>query len=221
MRGAGFSAFWEREGEGINYHMQRPFELKDKMRYSANILTTLVMLAGLLASGCGRPSSSSDAVSESKQASSQDENGTQWRPKWVTMSDKIKKEKSVLNPTASFLDPGFGGSPVPRNEHEKKKEMKNQEDFVHSFEKARECFGITLKLKNPADTDFGLQIFNDIDGRTGKSQWILYRMDTVQVRSYGEATGAGTPMGTDGMVKSVCSSIHDTVSLQGGRVELE
>ena len=192
------------------------------MRYSANILTTLVMLAALLESGCGRSSTSSDAASESKQASSQDEAGTtQWRPKWKTMPDKTKKEKSVLNPTASFVDQGFGGSPVPRNERERKEEMKNRADFVHSFEKAHECFGITLKLKNPVDTDFGLQIFNGIDGRTGKWQWILYRMDTFQVRAYGETTGAGTPMGTDAMVKSVCSSLHDAVSLQGGRVELE
>jgi hypothetical protein len=192
------------------------------MRYSWNILTTLAMLAALLESGCGNPSTSPDAASGNKQDSSQDETGTtEWRPKWITTPDKIKNEKSVLNPTASFVDQSFSGSPVPRNERETKEAMKNREDFVHSFEKARECFGITLKLKNRADIDFGLQIFNGIDGRTGKSQWVLYRMDTGQVRAYGEATGAGTSMGADAVVKSVCSSLHDAVSLQGGRVELE
>jgi hypothetical protein len=167
-------------------------------------------------------STASDAARGSAPTPSKHELGeANWSPKWDTTPDKNRKEKSILNPVVSFADPGFRGSPVPQNEGEKKQEMKNREDFVHSFLSEPECFGITLTLVNPKGADFGLQIFKGIDARTGRWQWVLYRMDTLGETANGEATGAGTQVGMDGMVQSVCSSIHSAVSDRGGRVEGE
>jgi hypothetical protein len=192
------------------------------MVYSKNIVAIVVILVGLLVSGCNGSSTASDAASGSARDSSKHDLGeTDWRPKWDTTPDKSRKKKSILNPTVSFVDKGFRGSPMPQNEGEKKQETKHREDFVQSFQKEPECFGITLTLANPKGSDFGLQVFNGIDERTGRWQWVVYRMDTLGARVYGETTGAGTKMGLDAMVKSVCSSIHDAVFYRGGRVAVE
>jgi hypothetical protein len=189
------------------------------MVYSRYIPAALAILAGLAVSGCSSASNVSDAPSNGAEAATKHEPDTSWRPKWDIMPDKSRKEKSILTPTVSFADPGFRGSPVPQNEREKKKATKNQEDFIESFKSESKCFGIALKLKNPGDADFALQVFSGIDGRTGRLQWVLYRMDTVGAAATGEGTGASTKMGRDGMVQSVCSSIHDAVFNQGGSVE--
>jgi hypothetical protein len=190
--------------------------------YNKNIVAIVVILAGLLVSGCNRSSSGPDAASGSTPASSKHELGeTGWSPKWDITPDKSRQEKSILNPIVSFADPGFRGSPAPQTEREKKQDMKNREDFVHSFQNEPACFGITLTLTNPKSADFGLQIFKGIDGWTGRWQWVLYSMDTLGAKATGEVTGAGTQIGMDGMVQSVCSSIHSAVSHRGGRVEVE
>jgi hypothetical protein len=189
------------------------------MAYNKNTLAIVVTLVGFI-SGCNQSSSTPDATSGNAPSSSKG-GEIHWSPKWDTSPDKGRQEKSILNPIASFADPGFRGSPVPQNEEGKKKEMKNREDFLRSFRSERECFGITLRATNPKDSDFSLQVFNGIDGRTGRLQWVLYRMDTLGLKANGETTGAGTPMGIDSVAKSVCSVIHDAVSEQGGRVEGE
>jgi hypothetical protein len=167
-------------------------------------------------SGCSnRSSNASDAPSGTTQAAAKYNPGATWQPKWDTAADKGKKEKSVLSPTVSFVDQGFHGSPMPKNETEKEQETKDRATFAESFQTDPQCFGITLKLKNPKDADLGLQIFKGIDGRTGRWQWVLYRMDTLGVNVNGEATAASP----NGMVQSVCSSIHDAVFSRGGIVE--
>jgi hypothetical protein len=103
---------------------------------------------------------------------------------------------------------------VPQDERAKKQAQKDQEDFVHTFQSERECFGITLILADPKSTDFSLQLFNGIDERTGRLQWVVYRMDTLELKATGETTGS-----IGDVAKSVCSSIHDAVSDRGGRVE--
>lgn len=104
---------------------------------------------------------------------------------------------------------------MPQNETEKEQETRDRATFAESFQKEPQCFGITLKLGNPKDADFGLQIFKGIDGRTGRWQWVLYRMDTLGANVNGEATAVSP----NGMVTSVCSSIHDVVFPSGGIVE--
>jgi hypothetical protein len=190
------------------------------MFHNKSILATIVMLVGLLISGCDRATTTSSAASGVTVILPRDKAGkTPWRPNWETTPDKSKRAKSLLSPTVSFADPGFRGSPVPQNEREKKQELKNRGDFVQSFQSEPECFGITLMVKNPGNADFGLQVFNGIDERTGRWQWVVYRMDTLGATETGEATGAGTRMGLDATVKSVCSSIHGVVFYRGGRVE--
>jgi len=191
------------------------------MVHSKNIVAIVLLLVGLLISGCNRSSTVSDAPSGSTPTISMQQLEANWRPKWDTMPDKSRKEQSILHPVVSFVDEGFHGSPAPQNENEKKQATKNREDFVHSFQSEPACFGITLTLTNPRSADFGLQVFNGIDERKGRWQWVLYRMDTLGAIANGEGTGAGTKMGMDGIAQSICSSIHDAAFYRGGRVEVE
>jgi hypothetical protein len=173
---------------------------------SRYVQVAFALLACLLVSACGNPSNMAAAKRNSD---------TSWAPKWDTGPDKSRKEKSVLRPTVSFADLGFRGRPVPQNETEKKQAVKIQESFVESFRKEPQCFGITLRLKNAEEADFRLQVFEGIDGRTGRWQWILYRMDTLGEKAHGEGTGEGP----NAIVKSVCSTIRDDAFSQGGSVE--
>jgi len=136
-----------------------------------------------------------------------------WGPKWNTDADKNRKVKPVLGPTVSFADQGFRGSPAPQSEIEEEQERKTRETFVDSFQRAPECHGITLKLKKPGEADFGLQVFNGIDGRTGRWQYVLYRMDTLGAREYGE-----TSNGPNEVAQSVCSAVRGMAD-RGGSVE--
>ena len=141
---------------------------------------------------------------------------TDWRPSWNTAPEKGKSPKSILVPTVSFVDQGFRGSPS----REQGKWVKDsQQKFIEAFRKNHECFGVTLALTNPAKSDFGLQYFEGIDGRTGRYQWVLYRMDTLGAVASGEGTGVQTTSGLDGAAQSVCSSIRNTLNHQGGKVE--
>jgi membrane associated rhomboid family serine protease len=136
-----------------------------------------------------------------------------WRPEWDTDADKNRKVKPVLSPTVSFADEGFRGSPMPQSAIEREQERKNREIFVNSFQSEPQCHGITLKHKKPGEADFGLQVFNGIDGRTGYWQYVLYRMDTLGVREWGETT-----IGPNWVAQSVCSGIRGTLD-RGGSVE--
>jgi hypothetical protein len=170
------------------------------------IQVPLAILVGLVVSGCSGFSYVSDARPKPVD--------TSWTPKWDTAPDKNRKVKSALSPTVSFADQGFRGSPVPQNKSAKEQERKDRESFVESFRGEPQCQGITLKLKNPRDADFGLQVFNGIDGRTGRWQYVVYRMDTLERKAHGEATG-----GPNTVAKSVCSTIRETAFTQGGSVE--
>jgi hypothetical protein len=178
-------------------------------------LAIFVILAILLFSRYYRSSYASGSASAIFDG---DSAKTGWTPKWNVAEDKSRPPKSNLKPIVAFADPGFHGSPAPQDKESKKKEVENREKFASSFEGQPECFGITLARVNPSDADFNLQIFNGIDGHTGRWQWVLYSMDTLGAKASGEATGANTIMGTDAMVKSVCNSIHNSLSQQGGRV---
>jgi hypothetical protein len=101
---------------------------------------------------------------------------------------------------------------MPQSEIEKEQERKNREFFVNSFQSEPQCHGITLKLKRPGEADFGLQIFKGIDGRTGYWQYVLYRMDTLGAREWGEANGLKE------VAQSVCSGIRGMAD-RGGSVE--
>jgi membrane associated rhomboid family serine protease len=136
-----------------------------------------------------------------------------WGPKWDTDADKNRKVKSVLSPTVSFPDQGFHGNPAPQSGIEKEQERKDREIFVNSFRTERQCYGITLKLKNSKEADFGLQVFSGIDGRTGRWQYVLYRMDTLGEIEHGETT-----VGPNEIAQSVCSAIRGAAN-RGGSVE--
>jgi hypothetical protein len=174
------------------------------------------VLVLLVVTSCNRTSNTSDAPSGSTLAGAKDEASTGWQPKWDTAADKDKKKKPVLRPTVSFVYQGFHGSPTPQNESENEQDTKNRETFAESFEKEPQCFGLIL-MKNPRDADFGLQVFKGIDGRTGRWQWVLYRMDTLGMYASGEATSV-SPNGMV-LVQSVCSSIRDAAFSRGGIVE--
>jgi membrane associated rhomboid family serine protease len=137
-----------------------------------------------------------------------------WEPKWDTNPDKNRKVKSVLTPTVSFAEPGFRGSPAPQNDSEKEQERKSRETFIDSFQSVPQCHGITLKLRKRGDADFALQVFNGIDGRTGRWQYLLYRMDTL-----GEVERGETTQGPKGVAQSVCSTVLVTAFPRGGSVE--
>lgn len=112
-----------------------------------------VLLAGLLVSACNRASDAPRVALATRSNAD-----TSWSPKWDTAPDKNKKVKSVLSPTVSFADEGFRGSPMPQNQSEKEQERQNQELFVESFRSEHQCNGIALKLKDPKQADFSLQV---------------------------------------------------------------
>ena len=179
----------------------------------------LILLTVLVIAACDRSSNASDSISTPTSTSGQSA-PAHWQPSWNTMAEKGKQEKTTLIPVVTFADDGFRGSPLPKNGTEKNQAANYREDFVHTFQNEHDCFGITLTLKDPKAADFALQVFNGIDGRTGSLQWVLYRTDTLRASSWGESTGAGTKMGMDGVVHSVCTSVHNSISSQGGRVEV-
>lgn len=179
------------------------------MVYSRCIPVAFVLLAGLLVTACNRASDAPHVVFATKSNAD-----TSWSPKWDTAPDKSRKLKSVLSPTVSFADEGFRGSPIPQNESEKEQERQNQKLFVESFRSNPQCNGITLKLKDPKEADFSLQVFSGIDGRTGRWQYVLYRMDTLGEKEHGEGTG-----GLNGILKSVCPTIREAAFMQGGTIQ--
>jgi len=179
-------------------------------------LTTAVLF-GLLLSACEDHSSRSNSASTT---SSLKPDQTVWQPKWDTKPEKEKTAKPLLTPTLAFVDEGFRGSPMPQAQSEKLQQSKTREDFAQAFRDERACFGVTLILNNSRTADLGIQVFEGIDGRTGRWQWILYRMDTLGAVASGEVT-SGQERRLDLTVGAVCNSVHDAVTHSGGTVEAE
>ena len=189
------------------------------MSYNKFKLTTVVILVGLLSSGCNRASTTRSVASEGTQPSlGGDARKPDQQPQGVTPFKY--KEKPVLNPTVAFADPGRPDSPVSQNEGGRVG-LKNREAFVRSFQSQPECFGITLMIDSPKNADFGLQTSYDSDGKTVRWEFFLFRMDSIREVGSGNSTGPSTSVGSEEIAKSVCSAIRGAVSGKGGKVNAE
>lgn len=144
---------------------------------------------------------------------------TDWNPTWDTSPDRSRKIKTHLTPTVRLAHDGFRGSPTFENQEQKTKNANARETFARSLPSIPECSSITLKSEGSDDTDFVLQLFNGIEGRSGRLQFVLYRMDTLGESAHGEGTGADTKQGQDGIARSVCSTIRDLTSPEPQRAE--
>jgi len=180
----------------------------------------IATLAGLLISACHNVSTASIAASEQDSPTAQS-TGTDWSPKWNTSPDKSRRAKTRLVPTIRFADDGFRGSPVVENQEEKRNNTRSRTAFAQSLQGIPECSGIDLRTGSSDDTDFVLQLFNSIEGRSGRLQWVLYRTDTLGAVAYGEGTGADTKQGQDGITTSVCSSIHNATTPEAPKEETQ
>lgn len=141
---------------------------------------------------------------------------TAWHPKWETVPDKNKKAKPRLSPTITFTDAFLGFVPTLDTGEQKKlheQDTHQKELFIQAFGRLPECKGVTFIQKNPQAADFDVQIFNGLDGRTGRWQWVLYQTDTTERLAFGEE------MDVDPLTKSVCTALHASVEPTGGRVE--
>lgn len=139
-----------------------------------------------------------------------------WRPSWETVPDKTKKAKEQLSLTLTFTDDWLGVNPILDNDDQKRlhqKDIQQKELFIQAFRSLPECKGITFMRSNPKIADFDVQVFNGLDGRTGKWQWVLYRTDIVERLAYGEEADVG------GVAKRVCAALHANVEPVGGKVE--
>jgi len=139
-----------------------------------------------------------------------------WRPNWETVPDKSKKAKEQLSPTLVFADDWLGFIPTLDTDEQKKqhqKDIERKELVIQAVRRLPECKGVTFMRSNPKTADFDVQVFNGLDGRIGKWQWVLYRTDIIERLSYGEETD------TDGVAKSVCTAVHASVGSSGGKVE--
>jgi len=77
----------------------------------------------------------------------------------------------------------------------------------------RECKDVALLRTKPTTADFDLQVFDGLDGRAGRWQWVIYRTDTSERLAFGEVAGIEV------VAKEVCSQIHMRTDLGGGTVE--
>lgn len=159
-------------------------------------------------------SQGSQQISQTPQST-----GTDWRPTWNTAPDNSRKAKSNLVPTVALADDGFHGSPIFKDPQQKMRNAQAREAIVRSLPSIPECSGVTWSVRNTEDTDFVLQIFNGIDGRIDRLQWILYRTDTLGESAHGEGTGASTRMGQDGVMRDVCSIIRNLATPENRKIE--
>jgi hypothetical protein len=139
-----------------------------------------------------------------------------WRPSWETVPDKTKKAKEQLSPTLTFTNDRLGAVPVLDNDEQKKlhqQDVQQNESFIQAFRSLQDCKDATFMRSNPAKADFDVQVFNGLDGRTGRWQWVLYRTDIVERLAYGEETDIGR------VAKGVCAALHANVEPVGGKVE--
>jgi len=162
-----------------------------------------LLLSIALLTGCQRTVPSSAATSS-------------WRPKWDTVPDKDKKPKPRLSPTITFSDDWLGAVPVLDSDEQKKlheQDVRQKELSIQAFRRLPECKGVTFMQTNPQGADFNFQIFDGLDGRTGKWQWVLYRSDILQRLAFGEETDVNS------LTKSVCTALRTNVEPTGGKVE--
>lgn len=163
-----------------------------------------LMLFGALLAGC------KDATQ------SQPAKETTWQPSWKTTPDKNKPPKVQLRPTVAFDDEWLGGIPVLGTDEQKRahdEDIRQKEQFIDAFRHMPECKGVAFARTKPASADFDMQLFNGLDGRAGRWQWVIYRTDTDERISFGEETDL------DEVAKNVCTTIHKRVDLAGGKVE--
>jgi hypothetical protein len=116
----------------------------------------------------------------------------------------------------TFSDDWLGGVPVLDTEEQKKandKDVRAKELFLQAFRGSPECKGVTFKRANPRAADFDLQIFDGLDGRTGRWQWVLYRTDTTERLAFGEESEVNSA------AKTVCTTLHAVIEPAGGNVE--
>jgi hypothetical protein len=139
--------------------------------------------------------------------------GDGWQPRWETIADKGKTAKLQLAPTIAFDDEELGFIPMLGSDEEKKRHQREKDTFARAFQNEPACKDLILLRTNPKSADFAFQIFNGIDGRVGKWQWVLYRTDTVERLDYGEATNITSA------VQSICSAVQANVKHAGGKVE--
>ncbi len=177
------------------------------------------MLAGIVISACHNGVTALSAPQRSDRAvQTPQSTATDWGPSWNTSPDISRKAKAQLIPTVSFADDGFRGSPIFESQDQRASNAEARDAFAQSFPNIPECSGITLVLKNSQATDFVLQIFKGINGRTRRLQWVLYRTDILGESAHGEGAGADSQMGQDAIVSSVCSSIRNAVIPESGKV---
>lgn len=189
-----------RTGTRYSPHTMGQLIALSKLRAGSNIGLGLILLIALQA-GCQRTTPSS---------------ANAWQPDWVTAPDKSKKPKPQLSPTMSFSDDWLGAVPVLDTAEERKandKDVRAKELFIQAFRSSPECKGVTFERTNPRAADFDVQIFDGIDGRAGRWQWVLYRTDTVERLAFGEEAEVSLA------VKSVCKAVHANVETVGGNVE--
>jgi hypothetical protein len=172
-----------------------------KVRAPSNSVVGLILLIGLQ-TGCQRTIPSSSA--------------NNWQPDWATAPDKSKKPKTQLSPTVTFSDDWLGAVPVLDTDEQRKandRDIRAKELFTQAFRRSSECKGVTFKRTRPRAADFDVQIFDGIDGRTGKWQWVLYRTDTAERLVFGEEADVNLA------AKSVCAALRATLEPMGGNVE--
>ncbi len=177
------------------------------------------LVSASLLPACGNPTRTSDAFSETSQSlASPQSPALSWQPTWNTAPDKSRQPKDELAPTVGLAQDGFRGSPIFEDKVQKQKNAQIRDAFVGAFSNTPECAGITLTLQEPIGSNFALQVFSAISGRTGRLQWILYRMDTLGESAHGEGTLADDNVGLTEITKSVCSSIRSQATPKGGTV---
>jgi hypothetical protein len=116
-------------------------------------------------------------------------NSSVWRPSWETIPDKTKRPKEHLTPTVAFVDDVLSFTPVLDTDEQKKLhelDVSQKDLFVRTLGQVSECNGISFMRTRPRDADFDIQVFNGLDGRTGKWQWVLYRTDITERLGFGE-----------------------------------
>jgi hypothetical protein len=162
-----------------------------------------LLLFSILLIGCQHTTPLSNATSS-------------WKPKWETAPDKTKKAKPQLSPTITFAEARLGFVPVLDSDEQKKlnqQDIHQKDLFIQAFRRLPECKGISFMQTNPQRADFELQIFNGLDGRTGKWQWVLYRTDITERLAFGEEADVNA------LTKSICEALHTNVEPTGGTVE--
>jgi hypothetical protein len=139
-----------------------------------------------------------------------------WRPNWETTPDRTKKAKARLSPTLTFTEDWLGAVPVLDTDEQKKlhqRDTEQKELFIQAFRRLSACKGLIFMRSDPKKADFDVQVFNGLDGRTGRWQWVLYRTDITERLGFGEET---VP---DEVAKNVCITMYANTEPLGGKVE--